>query len=156
MTLPASGMSENDRNNGNPSTRSVPPEKKPGFFRKYALYTWIAAAVLVIGGGTARYLLLTRLIIGTPFTGPTWTVKREVLRVTIVERGSLESAENADITVPSRRGPRPPPTLRPSSGSSMTVRRSKRAIPFAIWTIPATRTISRASETMPTPPNRPG
>src|SRR6516225_10752448 len=31
-----------------------------------------------------------------PFNGPTWTVKREKLVLTIVERGSLESADNKD------------------------------------------------------------
>jgi HlyD family secretion protein len=32
-----------------------------------------------------------------PYTGPTWTVKKEKLKVAIVERGSLESARNGDI-----------------------------------------------------------
>lgn len=32
-----------------------------------------------------------------PFNGPTWTVKRERLVFTVVERGTLESADNADI-----------------------------------------------------------
>jgi multidrug efflux pump subunit AcrA (membrane-fusion protein) len=32
-----------------------------------------------------------------PFTGPTWTVRKEILKVTVVARGSLESAKNGDI-----------------------------------------------------------
>src|SRR6516165_9962400 len=32
-----------------------------------------------------------------PFNGPTWTVKREKLVLTIVERGSLESADNKEF-----------------------------------------------------------
>ncbi len=32
-----------------------------------------------------------------PFSGPTWTVVKQKLQVTIVERGSLESAVNSDI-----------------------------------------------------------
>ncbi len=35
--------------------------------------------------------------LGEPFIGPTWTVVKERLRLTIVERGGLESAENSDI-----------------------------------------------------------
>ncbi len=35
--------------------------------------------------------------LGEPFNGPTWTVIKERLRLTIVERGGLESAENSDI-----------------------------------------------------------
>lgn len=100
MTAPASRMSENDPPaNGSPSTRKLPPEKKPGLLRKYAVYVWVGGAFFAIVSAAGAYSLLTRLIIGTPFTGPTWTVKKEILRVTIVERGSLESAENSDIIV---------------------------------------------------------
>jgi multidrug resistance efflux pump len=38
------------------------------------------------------------------FTGPTWTVKREKLKVTIVARGNLESAKNGDIVCTVRSG----------------------------------------------------
>ncbi len=39
-----------------------------------------------------------------PFNGNTWTVRREKLKVTIVERGSLESAKNGDIICNVRSG----------------------------------------------------
>jgi HlyD family secretion protein len=39
-----------------------------------------------------------------PFNGPTWTVHLERLKVAIVERGSLESAKNGDITCTVRSG----------------------------------------------------
>ncbi len=39
-----------------------------------------------------------------PFTGPTWTVSKEKLRVAIVERGTLESARNGDIICTVRSG----------------------------------------------------
>lgn len=101
MTVPSSThLSEKEPEpNNTPSQRQVPPEQKAGFLRRNALYVWVGGlllAVLVVLGG---FFFLTRLILGTPFTGPTWTVKSEVLSVTIVERGSLESAENNDITV---------------------------------------------------------
>jgi HlyD family secretion protein len=100
MTAPASRLSENDANpNSSPSQRQVPPEKKPGLLRKYALYFWVGGLFFLLVSGFGAYLFLTRLILGTPFTGPTFSVKMEKLRVTIVERGSLESAENSDLTV---------------------------------------------------------
>src|SRR5262249_5965519 len=39
-----------------------------------------------------------------PFNGPTWTVRREPLKVTIVARGTLESAKNGDIYCTVRSG----------------------------------------------------
>ncbi len=39
-----------------------------------------------------------------PFNGPTWTVRMEKLKVSIVERGSLESAKNGDIICTVRSG----------------------------------------------------
>ena len=37
-------------------------------------------------------------LVRAPFTGPTFTVVKQKLLVTIVERGTLESAENSDPT----------------------------------------------------------
>ncbi len=42
----------------------------------------------------------------TPYSGPTWTVPREKLKVTIIERGTLESAKNGDIVCTVRSGTR--------------------------------------------------
>ena len=81
-----------------PSTgKGALAKDKPRGLRRYALY-------LILGGSlcAAVVVVLSVLyfvkVVRTPYTGPTWTVKKELLRVTIVERGSLESAENGDIT----------------------------------------------------------
>ncbi len=99
MTAPASPHSDNSPNPNTAIQRQVPPEKKAGVLRKYALYFWVGGLVLLLPSGVGAYFMVMRVFVGTPFTGPTYTVKRETLRVTIVERGSLESAENADIVV---------------------------------------------------------
>jgi HlyD family secretion protein len=39
-----------------------------------------------------------------PFTGPTWTVRKEKVKITIVARGTLESASNKDIVCTVRSG----------------------------------------------------
>jgi hypothetical protein len=39
-----------------------------------------------------------------PFHGPTWTVAKEILKVAIVERGTIESARNGDIICTVRSG----------------------------------------------------
>lgn len=59
---------------------------------------WVVAALggvlLVLFAVVAYFWLLGPK---APFNGPTWTVKREKLVLTIVERGSLESADNKDF-----------------------------------------------------------
>lgn len=60
------------------------------------MLVWILAVVVVVGAAASVYGVMW-MRFPTPYTGPTWTVKRELLRVTIVERGTLESAENSDI-----------------------------------------------------------
>jgi multidrug resistance efflux pump len=62
---------------------------------------------LVAGGIVVVLLLLGNggsLFGREPFTGPTWTVIKKRLRITIVERGSLESAKNGDIYCTVRSG----------------------------------------------------
>ncbi|MBI3412198.1 MAG: HlyD family efflux transporter periplasmic adaptor subunit [Planctomycetes bacterium] len=59
----------------------------------------LAVALLAIGLGLARGLFGH-----APFTGPTWAVRKEILKVTIVARGNLESAKNGDITCTVRSG----------------------------------------------------
>src|SRR5437660_1742855 len=72
-------------------------EEKRGFYRRYSTYIWVGgilALVAVVFGAASYY----KLAIREPYTGLTFTAKIEVLKVTIVERGNLESAENSDIT----------------------------------------------------------
>jgi HlyD family secretion protein len=45
-----------------------------------------------------------KLLAKAPFSGPTWTVINEKLKVSIVERGTLESAKNGDIVCTVRSG----------------------------------------------------
>jgi multidrug efflux pump subunit AcrA (membrane-fusion protein) len=61
----------------------------------------VVVALAVVGGGL---WWAGKLFGRPPFTGLTWTVKREMLKVTIVERGSLESAKNGDIICTVRSG----------------------------------------------------
>src|SRR5947209_6466322 len=79
-----------------------PPAKaqqhKVGFFGRFRAYLWLGAICIIIAAGIAVFVVL-RLASREPFTGPTATVVRQKLLVTIVERGSLESAENNDIVV---------------------------------------------------------
>ncbi len=59
----------------------------------------------LIGIGGFSVLRATGVLFAKkPFTGPTWTVVREKLKVSIVERGSLESAKNGDIVCTVRSG----------------------------------------------------
>lgn len=100
---PATASTDNAANpnsNGSPATPgalSARPIGKPGVLRRYGLY-------LLVGGGLGAALVVAITLflllkgIHTPYTGPAWIVKKEPLRVTIIERGSLESAENGDIT----------------------------------------------------------
>src|SRR5262249_22695379 len=102
MTSPSSHVSDTQlQSNGSappPSRPHAHAQKQPSFFRKYAIYIWVAGALLICAIVFGALAIVSRFV-GAPFNGPTWTVKKETLRVTIVERGSLESAENSDIIV---------------------------------------------------------
>jgi len=52
-----------------------------------------AAVVLIVGFSLYYFLRLSK----PPFNGPVWTIKREKLVLTIVERGTLESADNKEL-----------------------------------------------------------
>src|ERR1700675_2451809 len=84
----------NGNANSHANSNGLPPEKKPSVFHQYAPYFWVGGLGLLALGAGIGFLFFVRPIFGVPFKGPTWTAKKEVLRVTIVERGSLESAEN--------------------------------------------------------------
>jgi multidrug resistance efflux pump len=56
-----------------------------------------ALGLVVAGAGTAAAFWWGGLLGKEPFNGPTATVVRKVLQVTIVERGELASAKNSDI-----------------------------------------------------------
>jgi multidrug efflux pump subunit AcrA (membrane-fusion protein) len=65
----------------------------------------------VAGGAGLGFLVFALVLWKTgllggrqPYTGPTWTVRKERLEVTIVARGLLESAENSDIYCKVRSG----------------------------------------------------
>ncbi|MSQ93107.1 MAG: hypothetical protein EXR98_00970 [Gemmataceae bacterium] len=85
--------------NGEHTPVARPPEAESGVLRKNTLYLWfggfLGLAIVAIG----ILLFTSRYIMASPYTGPTFTAKKQKLQVTIVERGSLESAENSDIIV---------------------------------------------------------
>jgi hypothetical protein len=75
--------------------------------RRQRLLTAALLGLLVVGGVLGCLLWVTGGLFGRePFNGPTATVRREVLKVTIVERGSLEAAKNNDIYCRVRAGQR--------------------------------------------------
>lgn len=82
--------------NGSPAAHpsSHYPKPKKTFLRRYAI-SLIAAVIFLAVGATV--VLAWRGRKPEPFTGPVWTAKTEILQLSIVERGTLESAENSEI-----------------------------------------------------------
>ena len=68
------------------------------------LWTALGVGLLVVTGLAATISATGGFFGKTPFTGPTWTVVKEKLKVAIVERGTLESARNGDIICTVRSG----------------------------------------------------
>jgi HlyD family secretion protein len=57
-----------------------------------------ASVLLVFAVALVGLLWVTGVLFAKePFSGPTFTVRKEILKVTVVARGSLESAKNGDI-----------------------------------------------------------
>jgi HlyD family secretion protein len=81
------------------------PEASRSLYQKFAPYFWGGGGLGVIVAAVAVYFILT-MTIRAPYKGPTHVVKKEPMRVTIVERGSLESAKNEDIIVRVKAGAR--------------------------------------------------
>ncbi len=78
---------------------SHPPRPTPkSAFSKAAPFLWIAGFVGCVCIAAVVFFWFIR---GgrEPYNGPIWTVKKQRLKVDIIERGSLESAENSDIIV---------------------------------------------------------
>ncbi|MBM3997099.1 MAG: hypothetical protein FJ303_23555 [Planctomycetes bacterium] len=72
-------------------------QAEPGYFTRLSgPYLWLVSGLAAVALAFAIYYLFFWPF-ARPFTGLTYTVKKEILRVTIVERGNLESAENSDI-----------------------------------------------------------
>jgi multidrug resistance efflux pump len=86
----------------------VTPRDSKGTPRTPRRKVWVLAGVGVL----SILALFTRNVWGeklfgkAAYTGPTWTVPREKLKVTIIERGTLESAKNGDIVCTVRSGTR--------------------------------------------------
>lgn len=76
------------------------PSAKPK--RRSRGFWAIAGVILLLAAGGA--IVTNRMIGKTPHNGPTYTVVREKLKLSIVERGSLESAKNSDIICTVRSG----------------------------------------------------
>lgn len=87
--------------NGDPAAHApmTMPQAKPSVVRRYGLYLSLGALLIIAIVGSVAILYVTRYVMGSPYTGPTFEAKRQKLQVTIVERGTLESSENSDIIV---------------------------------------------------------
>ncbi len=87
---------------------AVPPRDSKPPARSPRRVVWVVAGVcvcLLLAFLTWRFFG-DRLFGRAPYTGMTWTVPREKLKVTIIERGTLESARNGDIVCTVRSGTR--------------------------------------------------
>ena len=92
---------------------SFQPSRGPGSSRLPRVKPWTnRRKLLTIAGVVALIVVATaalawwsgHLFRPQAFSGPTWTVRREKLKIAIVERGSLESAKNGDIICTVRSG----------------------------------------------------
>jgi len=96
-------------NGGEPGARSPShpapsrlPRPKGGGGRRLAV---IGVGLVMTLGVLLGVLWWTgALFAHRPFTGPTWTVRKEKLKLTIVARGNLESARNKDVYCTVRSG----------------------------------------------------
>jgi HlyD family secretion protein len=61
-------------------------------------------AVLLVGVIGGSVWAWSRVLSKAPYSGPTFTVRKENLRIAIVARGSLESAKNGDVVCTVRAG----------------------------------------------------
>jgi HlyD family secretion protein len=66
--------------------------------------TMAAVGLVLVIGLAAGMSWAGKLLGKVPFSGPTWTVVTQRLKVSIVERGTLESAKNSDIVCSVRSG----------------------------------------------------
>jgi multidrug efflux pump subunit AcrA (membrane-fusion protein) len=86
--------------NGSPAhDDSMPPQAPDGGRPRRGVMFYGIVGAVVLGVISFGVFMFLGGVGRKPFTGPTAVAKNEVLRVTIVERGSLESAENSDIVV---------------------------------------------------------
>jgi len=91
--------------NGDPSARTT--SRAPASSRRARPRAWSSqrkTLTALVGGSLGALLVVLCLLWWTgslfgqpPFNGPTWTVRKERLKIAIVERGSLESAKNSDV-----------------------------------------------------------
>jgi multidrug resistance efflux pump len=78
------------------------PRAHLGHGRRFALI--IGAVMLALTVAAFGLWWKGSLFAQTPFTGPTWTVRKEKVKLTIVARGTLESAKNSDLYCKVRSG----------------------------------------------------
>jgi len=97
----ANAAGEQESRSKPPHISRVPRPKRAGWGRIAVGATCLALSL----GGIALVLWWTGVLFAKrPFTGPTWTVRKEKLKLTIVARGNLESAKNKDVYCTVRSG----------------------------------------------------
>jgi len=100
-SLPSAAMGEKESRSQAPHISRLPRPKKVGGGRTAAVLACLALSL----GGIALVLWWSGVLFAkAPFNGPTWTVRKEKLKLTIVARGTLESARNKDIYCTVRSG----------------------------------------------------
>jgi HlyD family secretion protein len=94
--VPVPYPDQNGENNSHPFASSPLP-KPQGWSRRARTLTAIAVIAVLVASLVGASWLIFGGFAADSFAGPIWTVKREKLVLTIVERGALESVENSDI-----------------------------------------------------------
>ena len=98
----ASTVSSPDAGQGTHAVASRLPRAGRGPRRRTALI--VGGLVLAVAIVTLGLWWRGSVFARAPFAGPTWTVRREKVKLTIVARGTLESAKNSDIICRVRSG----------------------------------------------------
>jgi multidrug efflux pump subunit AcrA (membrane-fusion protein) len=101
-TQPQADLPQARPTNGIPEATTRLPRPQGAGKRHRA---WLVGGVAVAAAVVAVVLWRTGVLFArSPYTGPTWTVKREKLKLTIVARGNLEALENENVFCTVRSG----------------------------------------------------
>jgi multidrug efflux pump subunit AcrA (membrane-fusion protein) len=96
-------------NGGQPAGHATPPgpsrlPRPKGWSTSQKLIRFGGLAILVVAVLVVGLGMRSSLFGRQPFNGPTWKARKERLKITIVARGTLESAKNSDVYCTVRSG----------------------------------------------------